>query len=113
MHDAARKCIQSKGRLIDISQKLPNGHQQRCASTPTFETGRFARLAQATDLLSRVFRAIQGQSASTEDDLESVAQLERTLFALEHLASSEEQERRICNLSSMATCYRYANPSPF
>ena len=85
---------------------LPSVHTQRLVSTSVIDNGRYARLAQATSLLSQVFRHISSHDDGIRLDLNDIAQLERTLFALEHLASFEEQERNSCNLSSMATCYR-------
>lgn len=81
-------------------QVLPEQQSQNILSIPSLKNGRYARLAQAVNLLSQVFRHI-----SSREDAENIAQLERTIFALEHLASFEERERNICCLSSIATCY--------
>jgi uncharacterized membrane protein len=85
---------------------LPSDHPQTLISTPSFKNGRYARLAQAVNLLSRVFVHVSNPDAAVRLDLDSVLQLERTLIALVHLAAVEEKERSICCLSSMAVCYR-------
>jgi hypothetical protein len=77
-------------------------------STPTLENGRYARLAQAINLLSQVFQHISHPQEIVRLDTDSITQLERTLLALEQLAALEEDERKICCLSSISICYRSA-----
>ncbi|KAE9376499.1 hypothetical protein N431DRAFT_400710 [Stipitochalara longipes BDJ] len=84
---------------------LPENQSQNLLSTPSLKNGRYACLAQAVNLLSQVFRHISSREEALPLDLDNIAQLERTIFALEHLASFEEQERNICYLSSIAICY--------
>lgn len=78
-------------------------------STPSLKNGRYARLAQAINLLSQVFRHLSSREEVLRLDLDNIAQLERTLFALENLAAFEEHERNICCLSAIATCYRLSH----
>jgi hypothetical protein len=68
--------------------------------------GRYARLAQATNLLSQVYHHISSREEALRLDLDNIAQLERTLFALERLSSIEEREKDVCCFCSIATCYR-------
>jgi hypothetical protein len=92
-------------------QILPKNQLQNVLSIPSLKNGRYARLAQAVNLLSQVFRHISSREEVLRLDLDNIAQLERTIIALEHLASFEEQERNICCLSSIATCYRLSHIS--
>jgi hypothetical protein len=89
-----------------LRQTLPENHVENLSSVPSLKNGRYARLAQAANLLSKVFRHVSSPDKALRRDLDNMAQLERTLFALENLAAFEEQERKICCLSSIATCYR-------
>ena len=90
-------------------QILPENQSQNVLSIPSLKNGRYARLAQAVNLLSQVFRHISSCEEVLRLDLDNIAQLERTIFALEHLASFEERERNICCLSSIAICYRLSH----
>jgi hypothetical protein len=85
---------------------FPIDHPQTLFSTPSLKNGRYARLAQAVNLLSTAFLHISSPDSGVRLDLDSITQLERTLIALVHLAAVEEEERSICCLSSMAVCYR-------
>nr|POF19964.1 hypothetical protein CFP56_52213 [Quercus suber] len=74
------------------SQILPDNQSQTLFSTPCMKDGRYARLTQAVHLLSQVYRHISSREESVRLDVDSINQLERTLFALEHLSSVEEHE---------------------
>lgn len=93
-----------------VLQVLPKHQSQILLSTPSLKNGRHARLAQAVNLLSKVFQHISSLEEVLLVELDSIAQLERTLFALENLAYFEGREHNICCLFSMATYYRLGWP---
>lgn len=92
-----------------VLQVLPENQSQNLLSIPRQEDApfaRYARLIQAINLLSRVFRHISSREEGVRLDLDNIAQLEKTIFALENLAAVEERERNVCCLSAIAICYR-------
>lgn len=98
-------------RLKELAlQILPNNQPQTLLSTSGLQNGSYTRLAQAVNLLSRVFRHISSSDDALRIDLDIITQLEKTLFALEHLTSCEELESQVICCCSIATCYRL-NPS--
>lgn len=79
------------------------------SSPPTLKTGRFARLAQAINLLSQVLRQIPNK----EDNILSpndMMPLDRTLFALERLIEIEEAQRGMIFCCGIAICYKSISP---
>lgn len=72
----------------------------------SLKIGGFARLAQATYLLSQAFHSVMPSAAIKDDtnDLDQAAQLRRTLLALVHAADSEAAHRRLdfCASSEMS-----------
>ena len=78
------------------------------SSPSNINMGSFARLAQATSLLGRVFRHIGDLTADKKFHHEEAAQLDRTIRALNNLAKAEGQLRDMVICPQTAICYRYA-----
>ncbi|KAL7780725.1 hypothetical protein V8C43DRAFT_299950 [Trichoderma afarasin] len=74
------------------------------SSPPTLKTGRFARLAQAINLLSQVLRQIPKED-KIQLDPSDIMPLDRTLFALERLIEIEEAQRGMIFCCGIAICY--------
>ncbi|KAL7947312.1 hypothetical protein V8C42DRAFT_317396 [Trichoderma barbatum] len=81
----------------DISRTL--------SSPPELKTGRFARLAEAINLLSQVLRRISNKENKRQLDPSDVIPLDRTLFALGRLIEIEEGQRNMIFCCSIAICY--------
>ncbi|KAL7913401.1 hypothetical protein GGI35DRAFT_490037 [Trichoderma velutinum] len=75
------------------------------SSPPTLRTGRFARLAQAINLLSQVLRQIPNKENKTQLSPSDMIPLDRTLFALERLIEIEEAQRNMIFCCAIAICY--------
>lgn len=81
----------------------------RIASGFSMNTGGFARLAQATHLLSQSLRSVA--STPTKEEMrnhDQTLQLRRTLLALVHAADSEALYRRLDFCASSEISFRYA-----
>ncbi|GAM38710.1 hypothetical protein TCE0_033f09660 [Talaromyces pinophilus] len=82
------------------------GDAVRISTGFSLKIGGFARLAQATYLLSQAFHSVTPSAAIKDDtnDLDQAAQLRRTLLALVHAADSEAAHRRLdfCASSEMS-----------
>lgn len=79
------------------------------SSPPTLKTGRFARLAQAINLLSQVLRQIPKED-KIQLDPSDMMPLDRTLFALERLIEIEEAQRGMIFCCGIAVCYKSISP---
>ncbi|KAL6794658.1 hypothetical protein GGI42DRAFT_332829 [Trichoderma sp. SZMC 28013] len=75
------------------------------SSPPTLKTGRFARLAQAINLLSQVLRQIPNKEDKIQLSPSDMMPLDRTLFALERLIEIEEAQRNMIFCCGIAICY--------
>ncbi|KAL7962673.1 hypothetical protein V8C34DRAFT_324462 [Trichoderma compactum] len=78
------------------------------SSPPTLKTGRFARLAQAINLLSQVLRQISNKEDKIQLSPSDMMPLDRTLFALERLIEIEEAQRNMIFCCGIAICYKSA-----
>lgn len=83
--------------MLIAFQTAKPGDAVKISNGFSFKIGGFARLAQATYLLSQAFRSIT-PSAEVEtgmDGIDQSAQLRRTLLALIHATDSEAKVRRL------------------
>jgi hypothetical protein len=81
-------------------QLITPNHTVQLADVTDIHFGRFARLAIATHLLSRVYRHIADTFPNIIVQYNEVMQLDRTVNALKHL----------CELDAKRTAIRYCNP---
>ena len=105
-NDCVRLSLYIIVRLLISLQTATPDDAVKISTGFSLKIGGFARLAQATYLLSQAFHSVKS-SAVTEDDtndIDQAAQLRRTLLALVHAADSEAAHRRLdfCASSEMS-----------
>lgn len=76
------------------------------SSPANLEIGRFARFAQATFLLGRVYKHVSDSTLSKDFLEEEATQLRRTLQALAKIVDIEGQRRKLQFCTQAALCYR-------
>lgn len=95
-------------RLLISLQTAKPGDAVKISTGFSLKIGGFARLAQATYLLSQAFHSVTPSTVIEDatNDIDQTAQLRRTLLALVHAADSEATHRRLDFCASSELSFR-------
>ncbi|KAL6791000.1 hypothetical protein J3E68DRAFT_438769 [Trichoderma sp. SZMC 28012] len=89
----------------DWDQLIPTSKQPQLLSAPTeLKAGRFARTAQATNLISLVFQYLNRLRSGLQPSYEHLDQLNRTILALCYLVEEEGYQRGIVLCCPVGFC---------
>ncbi|QYS92706.1 Zn(2)-C6 fungal-type domain-containing protein [Trichoderma simmonsii] len=89
----------------DWDRLIPKSKQPQLLSAPTeLKAGRFARTAQATNLLSLVFQYLNRVRSGLQPSYEHLDQLNRTILALGNLVEEEGYQRGIVLCCPVGFC---------
>lgn len=114
-NDCVRLSLYIIVRLLNSLQTAKPGDAVKISTGFSLKIGGFARLAQATYLLSQAFHSVTSSALIENDtnDLDQAAQLRRTLLALVHAADSEAIHRRLDFCASSELSFRSVNRNKF
>ncbi|KAF3057607.1 hypothetical protein CFAM422_012402 [Trichoderma lentiforme] len=92
----------------DWDRLIPTSKQPQLLSAPTeLKAGRFARTAQATNLLSLVFQYMNRLRSGQQPNYGHLGQLNRTILALGNLVEEEGYQRGIVLCCPVGFCSKY------
>ncbi|KAF8861379.1 hypothetical protein BDZ45DRAFT_267259 [Acephala macrosclerotiorum] len=91
--------------VSNVAQILSSDEPFTLSSPASLQIGRFARFAQATFLLGRVYERVSDSTLSKDFLEEEATQLRRTLQALAKIVDIEGQGRKLQFCTQAALCY--------